>query len=121
MDYTQTEQELLGLSNQQIRLAEEYRLARTTFGKAKHNLQIYLVPRQTNSRYQRSALDRQIMMLISDMTEEKDEEGLSHVLKAHEDFIKAQQEYKGLEKLLEAYTSRITVFQSLMRWQREND
>jgi len=120
MDYIETERELLDLSNRQIRLAEEYRKARVAFGRAKHNLQIYLVPKQKNPRYQRAALDRQIMMLISDMLTDEDEKGLAHVRLAQEEYIKAQQEYKGLEKLLEAYTSRITVFQSLMRWQREN-
>jgi hypothetical protein len=121
MDFVSTELELLELSEKQIELAEEYRKARRAFGKAKHNLQIYLVPRQTISKYQRSSLDRQIMMLLSDMAEEDDEEGLTKVNEAHRIFVRAQQEYKGLEKLIDAYTSRITVFQSLMRWQREND
>ena len=120
MDYISTQKELLSLSTKQIELAEKYRQARREFGNAKHNLQIYLVPRQGTKKYQRAALERQIMMLICDLTDEKDEDGLAHVVEAQEYLVKSEQEYKGLEKLLEAYTSRITVFQSLMRWQRDN-
>lgn len=120
MEYVRAQEELTRLSNKQIELAEEYRKARMAFGEARHNLQVFLVPRQKIPKYQKASLERQIMMLTCDLDEEGDTAALKLVNGAREDLIKSEQEYKGLEKLLEAYTSRITVFQSLMRWQREH-
>ena len=121
MDYIETELTLTRLSNTYIEFASQYREARVKYGKAVHNLHIYLVPRQKDQRYRRCSLDRQVLLLLSDVTEEGDDDTVSEIMESYEVSIKAREDYKGLEKLLEAYMSRITVFQSLMRWQRDND
>lgn len=117
LDFISTENELRILSNKLIELSETYYKIREEYGKAKCELFVLLVPKQKDAKYARAALERQVMMMISEIEEGDQKDAL--IANYHE-FLQLEQKYKGLERLLAAYETKVSSLQSLMKWQREN-
>ena len=117
MDFIETSEELNRLSTHLGKLSREYFETRKKFGETKHNLFILLVPHQGTDGFQRASIDKQLINLLAITPEHHKDE----VYSTYKSYISLQEAYKGLEKLLDAYSSRIMALQSLMKWQREND
>lgn len=117
MDYLDTERELREKSEKQRGLCEDYEKIRKDFGVAKYNLFVLLTPKQDEKEYRKASLEKQLLMLRRDTQENHKKE----VYDYFEKYITLEQEYKGLEKLIDAYASRISSLQSLMRWQRTGE
>lgn len=116
MDFIVVEKELRELANKQRELSGKYAKIRHDYGVARHNLFLLLVAKQKEKDYKKASLDKQIIMLLSETLECNKIE----VYKYAEDYTKLEQDYKGLDKLIEAYASRISSIQSLLRYEREN-
>ncbi len=117
LDFIETEQELAQLTAHLIELSKKYSNARHSYGQAKHNLMILLVPYQGKEGFERASIDKQIVRLLKETAEHHKDE----VYIIYKDYVTSRETYKGLEKLIDAYSSKIMTLQSLMRWQREND
>lgn len=116
MDFIATEQELYDLTSQLRTLARQYYNTRKAYGEAKHGLHILLVPHQGEDGFKRASIDKQILNMLSITLDNHKEE----VYAMYKDYIELEEKYKGLEKLIDATSSRIMAIQSLMRWEREN-
>ena len=117
MDFIETEQKLGELTGHLIKLSQRYSDARHSYGEAKHNLMILLVPHQGKEGFERAAIDKQIVRLLKETAEHHKDE----VYGIYKNYVTSRETYKGLEKLIDAYSSKVMTLQSLMRWQREND
>ena len=117
MDFVKTQEELRLLTGKLIKLGRQYKTAREAFGEAKYTLDVELTPKQDDPKYQKASFEKQLLMLRNSTIKKNK----SVIYGYHEDYIKQEQRYKGIEKLMEAIISRITTIQSLIRWQREND
>jgi hypothetical protein len=109
-----TVNDLRDLAKGQTERAEEYCTARRAAGEAKVALDLLLTVDLARIRGLKKNCG--IDMAYSILMEENDE--------AKEYFSiwqKNESLYKSLEKLLEAYSSRIMIEQSIMRYQREGE
>lgn len=116
MDYIETQETLAELTKKVIHYSHKYSEARTRYGQAARAIMILLVPKQKQDSYQRISLDKQILRLLSETPEDHKEEVYGYF----REYKEAREEYKGLEKIIDAYSSKIMTLQSLMRWEREN-
>jgi len=117
MEFKNLTEELENLHSHYRDNAFRYHEARKRFGDALYALNLFLVKKQKDKKYQKAAIDKQYLMLIED-AEPEAREGIEEY---YRDYIKGKQDYKGLEKVLSVVQSRISVLQSLMRWERDND
>lgn len=107
-------QELSVLADQQIKNAQDYFESRRKAGDALAALDLLVTAELPALRSQKKniGIDMARLMLM--------EENL-----AAREFFKEWQEmearYKGLEKLLEAYASKISLEQSIMKYQKEGE
>lgn len=115
MDFISVEQEIASLSSKLLELSEKYYEVRCEYGRVKKELYIMLVPVQKIPRYQKMAVDKQLLTLI-----DENEELSEPLTILYQNYILLEQQYKGLEKLIGAYETKISTLQSLMRWQRDN-
>lgn len=116
MDIIATEQELRELAEKQREMCEQYFEARKRFGEAKLNLTVLLVPHQEEKDYRKASFEKQLLMLLADTPENHKPEVYGY----YREYIEQEQRYKGLEKIIEAYASRISSLQSLMKWEKQN-
>jgi len=117
LDFLETEEKLAQLTAHLIELSKKYSDARHIYGQAKHDLMILLVPHQGKEGFERAAIDKQIVRLLGETPEHHKDE----IYSIYKDYVTSRETYKGLEKLIDAYSSKIMTMQSLMRWQRGND
>jgi hypothetical protein len=117
MDYVSTEIELSELSNKLIEVSRLYYKTRVKYGKVKREIFTLLAPRQSRPEYSKASIDKQLMLLVEETSGEDIGDGVKELFN---DLILLEHEYKGLEKILEAYSIRISSLQSLMKWQRDN-
>lgn len=117
MEFVEVQQRLKELSENLQKNSERYYNIRRKFGEAKHNLFILLAPKQEEKDYRKASLDKQLIMLLHDTLEIHKPE----VYRYYKNYIKLEQNYKGLKKIIEATEESIRAIQSLIRWQREND
>jgi len=116
MDYIETQRTLDDLTRQVIDYSHKYHDARMRFGKASKAIMVLLVPKQKEPAYQKISMEKQILRLMSDSPEDHKEEVYGYF----REYKESREEYKGLEKIIDAYSSKIMTIQSLMRWEREN-
>lgn len=117
MEFLEVEKRLRELSENLQKNSERYYHIRRKFGEAKHNLFILLAPKQEEKDYRKASLDKQLIMLLHDTPENYKPEVYTY----YKNFLKLEQDYKGLGKIIEATAESIKAIQSLIRWQRESD
>ena len=117
MDFITCDRELRKISENQRVLCRKYAVERNKFGEAKCDLGLLLVPHQDDPQYTKASFDKQVLMLLKDTPE-----NLKDVLYAmYKDYIKCEQNYKGLEKMIQRNSERISWQQSMLKFAREND
>ena len=116
MDFISVEEELKKLAEEQRELCQKYYDARHNFGIAKHNFLLLLTPKQSEKNYQKASIEKQMLMLLNETPENHKTE----VYEYYKSVIELEQEYKGLEKLVDAFASRISAIQSLLKWEKSN-
>jgi len=95
-----------------IRVAEKYQLARKTFAISLKTLKIGLVTAYKNKRIEaRISEDKAYLLMAYDQPEMK---------AALSDLIDFEQEYKGLEKVLETRQAAVSLAQSLIKNRIDN-
>lgn len=101
--------ELSKLADHQIALSQEYAEEREKAGKAKCDLEIMLTAKLGEIRKSKPNVgyDLAILMLIEIDFEAKF---------IYQDMCLATSRYKGLEKLIEAHQSKISLEQSIMKY-----
>jgi hypothetical protein len=95
-----------------IKIAEEYQKARKLFAISRKTLKIGLVTAYKNKRIEtRIAEDKAYLLMAYDQPEMK---------AALSDLIDYEQEYKGLEKVLETRQAAVSLAQSLIKNRIDN-
>ena len=117
MDFVESERELRKISESQRKLTHRYADIRNQYGQAKWDLILLLIPHQNDDRYRKASWDKQVQMLLADTPENHKTE----VYGIAEKYTKCKEQYKGIDKMIEMRSSRITAIQSLRRYAREND
>jgi hypothetical protein len=113
IDYNDNQQ-LFELSQELIKYSHQYNTARQLSAKAKHSLDIILASRMNELRQKKSNLGyetAQIMLL---------ENAEDEVKKIYQEYVKQTGVYKGLEKVLQALQSQISLVQSIIKNQVNN-
>ena len=117
MDYMELKENLSTTSENQRTLTRRYMEQRNKFGNAKYDLALLLVPYQDQKEFQKASFEKQLLMLLEDTPENRK----AGVYSMYEDYIKCQQNYKGLALMIQRNSEYISWQQSLMRYAREND
>lgn len=112
-DYITLQEEIEQLTASLIKHSQTYYEKRLTAAKARKHLFVLLALKQNQPRYRSASLDRQLLFLLSENEDNKE------LFDIYSEMITAEEEYKGLEKLITAYQSKISALQSLMKWGRE--
>lgn len=108
MDHVKA-QELSKLASHQIKLAMDYAKRRNEAGDAKTQLELMLTAEMREIlRVKKNAGYDVAMLLLLELKPE--------MRPVYEKFRKAEADYKGLEKLIEAHQSKISVEQSIMKY-----
>lgn len=101
------------LTEDLLRFSKEYYEKRMEAARARKHLFVMLALKQNEARYKNAALDRQLLFLLSD------NQGNQMIENMYSEMILAEEAYKGLERIISAYQSKISALQSLMKWGRE--
>lgn len=108
MDHIKAD-ELSKLASHQIKLALDYAKKRTEAGDAKTQLELMLTAEMREIlRIKKNAGYDLAMLLLLEIKPE--------LRSLYEKFRRAEAEYKGLEKLIEAHQSNISLEQSVMKY-----
>jgi hypothetical protein len=101
--------ELSKLASHQIKLAEDYSKERTKSGNAKADLDLILTANISEIREKKAnvGMDMAYIMLMEDHVE---------AAKLYKEWQQSENNYKGLEKLIEAHQSKISLEQSIMKY-----
>lgn len=108
MEHTK-QQELSGLASHQIKLAQDYATQRQLAGELKTQLELMLVADLEWIRAEKSNVGYEMAMLM--LLERNKAAKL-----IYQEFRQAESKYKGLEKLVDAHQSKISLEQSVMRY-----
>lgn len=110
------EEKIIGWTDEIVRLSLLYQKERAAYGDAKADLDILLssyildfVDKKKNCGYE---MGLQLLMATTGGTQAKDLYSL---------MVKSENRYKALEKIIEAYNSKVMSTQSIMRYYREGD
>lgn len=103
------QQELSELASHQIKLAKEYAEQRTKSGNAKADLDLILTANIGYIREKKAnvGMDMAYIMLM---------ESSKAASNLYKEWQLSENNYKGLEKLIEAHQSKISLEQSIMRY-----
>lgn len=105
--------ELWSLSREVVLTANSYRKSRNDFASAKKTLDLMLAMRYKNKLIPRKvSYEKALIFLI--------EEGDKTITDLYETMTQEEANYKGLEKLLEAKQSQLSLAQSLIKNQIRN-
>lgn len=106
---------LAKLSDELIELSRKYAVARTAAGQAEADLNILLASKYLKDiRKVKSNVGVEMAILM--MCEESEE-----ARGYYKTYISKRNEYKGLERIIEAIDKKLSINQSVMRFFREND
>jgi len=107
--------EYLKLTDEQIKIADKYYKARTKGGNAKKELDILLASKYLSEfRREKRNLGYEMALL---MLIEKD----TTAREIYQNYLTSESEYKGLERLLDAYQSKISFLQSILKFQLKGE
>ena len=95
-----------------IKVAEEYQLARKTFAISRKTLKIGLVGAYKKRSIEHRTAEDKAYLIMADNNPE--------MRKALEELIDSEQEYKGLEKVLETRQAAVSLAQSLIKNRVDN-
>ena len=106
--------EILELANESIKLAKQYEVARSSAGKARADIDLLLTAHFNQIRSQKSNVgyDLAILMLIDIVPEAGEIYRTLQIQTA---------KYRGLEKIIDAYKTKISLQQSIMKYQLEGE
>lgn len=108
MDHVKA-QELSKLASHQIELAERYATKRNEAGHFKTTLELMLTAelREILKVKKNAGYDMAMLLLL---------EVAPDARQIYQEYRRAEDDYKGLEKLIEAHQSKISVEQSIMKY-----
>ncbi len=109
------------LSAELVDLSRQYADARNASAEAKKNMDIILAARYLDgflAKKKNLGIDMAYLMLIN---EEIDPTGHSEIKEYYETYHVKEAEYKGIEKMIEAISSRIMLIQSVMKYQLKGE
>ena len=111
MDYSE---QLLELADSRIRLANKYAAERKRYGELKAKLDICLAAKLSAMMEKRKTLGYETAMLslISGSPELADD---------YQESITRLNNYKAIERMIDAHDAKTTSIQSIMRYNRESD
>jgi hypothetical protein len=111
--------ELLKLSDTRIDLARKYAIQRKKYGEVKSEIDILYASRLLALLEKKKNLgyDLGLLMLIS----EEHEFGMTMLSTMYKDMIKHYNNYKAVEKMLDAIETKIMSIQSIMKYNRDCD
>jgi len=112
IDYISTEEELRTLAEGQRKLAYKYAKTRKAYGDAKWEIMLLIAPLLKEDRYRKASSHKQILMLMQEALEVHKK----YIYEVSETYTKSLEEYKGIQRLINANASRISTIQSLMRY-----
>lgn len=114
MDYMTTRQELEELTQQVCSLANIYMASRSLSGEAKTKLDIILASKLKDLRKIRSNIGYD-MGLIALM-----EDGDKEIENYYTTYMTETDKYKGLEKVINALETKISVIQSMLKYEKDH-
>lgn len=100
--------ELSGIANKQIKIAESYAEARSKAGDAESKLKLILTAKLKELRGNKKNLGVEMALLML-METDTVARGL------YSDWMEWEAKFKGLEKLLDAYASKLITEQAIMK------
>lgn len=100
--------ELSQVANKQIEIAQEYSAARNKAGVAEYQLKLILASKLSELRVGRKNLGIEMALLML-METDQVARGL------YEEWMASEAKYKGLEKILDSYSSKLITEQALMK------
>jgi len=107
------EEDLKELNDTHIEMAQKYALYRTRYGKAKSELDVILASKISGLIAQKKNIGYEMgLIMISDTGPLK---GL------YKEMVEAQNNYKGLERILTAVESKIMSIMGIMKYNAKND
>ncbi len=112
IDYIPMQEELSNLAKDQRELAYKYINIRNDYGQAKWEIMLLIAPLLKDDRYRKASSHKQILMLMEEALEVHKE----YIYKTAETYTKSLEQFKGLQRLINANASRISTIQSLMRY-----
>ena len=109
------EEELNDLTDRRIKLANKYATARKSYGEHKSELDLLLAGKilKMQEKKKNIGVEMALIMLIG-------EEG-DWAKTAYAAMVKEYNNFKALERMLDAYDNKITAIQSILRFYRENE
>lgn len=110
-DYTE---QLLDLANSRLVLANKYAAERKHYGDFKAKLDIALAGKLLQLMEKRKALGYEMatLMLVGEHPE---------LVEVYQDMIKSYNNFKAIERMLDAHDSKTMSIQSIMKYNKEND
>jgi len=109
------EEELQHLTDNRLKLANKYATERKAYGEAKAEIDILFASKILKLTEKKKNLGYETGLIMM-MAEEGDE-----FRKLYKEVITRENNYKAIEKMIEAVESKIMTRQSIMRYYREND
>lgn len=119
MHIQEVKQHLIGI-DERIKLARDYSSAREKAAKAKVELEMILVANLREIREEKSNVGYEMALLILLEPGMLFNDVHDVAIKLYKEMNEETARYKGLEKLLDAYETKTTYIQSVMRYEREN-
>jgi len=116
-DYIETIQFMHQCNKDLTERSEEYCKVRTEYGETKSRLMVHLILKQRHEKYQKAAIDKQILFLASE-TPTENYNAISDDVRL---YFKLRERYKGLKMIIKAIETKITTKQTEMNFQRSND
>ena len=116
-DYIETVQFMRECNRDLTERSEEYCRVRTEYGEARARLMVHLILKQRHEKYQKAAIDKQILFLASGTPKDNFDAMSDDVQR----YFKLRERYKGLKMIIKAIETKITTKQTEMNYQRNND
>jgi hypothetical protein len=101
------EKTLEEFAKETVRLAEEYQNYRATYGESLKNLKIALAKAYKDGIIKETISEDKAFIVLSNQSEELKQD--------LENVVVNEQDYKGLEKVVEARQAVITLYQSILK------
>jgi hypothetical protein len=111
LDFTDAKT-LEAFAKETVQIAEEYQNSRVAYGDALRTLKLALAKSYKEGTIKETISEDKSFVMLSNISEE--------YRIALETVVTSEQEYKGLEKLIDARQAVITLFQSIIKNQKQN-
>lgn len=116
MDYAE---EILKLADKRRDLATKYAVQRKKYGETKSEIDILYAAKLLSLLEKKKNLGYELGMLMMIANEKK--EGVDILTNMYSDMIKHYNNYKAIEKMLDALETKIMAIQSIMKYNIDQD